>query len=272
MDEGIIKRLVDLRVDFIHVSLLAGTTDIYSLIHPNKTPDDFYRIKRLLIRLADLKDEKKAWKNPHINMYYVIFNKNFHQLHQMVDLALEVRANSMEFTPIDTVPGKTDVLLLNNSQRITLIREMKFQINRLKKLQKKYPTPITFIEQCDTFLKRLSSKKATKGEYELSSMRSKSCYVGWVFTRIFADGCVYPCLKAGKISVGNIYESSFKDIWNSERQQEFREKTLKFDLNDHYFRNIGNKGDSKCGCLVSCDNIQLNREIGERLKNCSKIK
>ena len=270
INEAIIRKLVELKVDFIHASVLAGDPDVYVKIHPNKTAEDYLRIKKLLVFLADMKDEQKAWKNPHLNMYYVIFNKNYHQIEPMVELALEVRANSMEFVPIDVIPGETDTLLLNSLQRKIAIREMKSQIKRLKELQKKYPKPITFIEQADTFLKRICERNALKGEYECRSKKAKACYVGWIFSRIAADGTVYPCLKAERIPVGNIYTDSFQDICNSTDQRLFREKTIRFNAKDPYFWKIGNKDNQQCGCLVSCDNIQINLELDKRFKEWLK--
>ncbi len=269
VNEEALRKMVELRVDFLHVSLLAGNSDVYCEVHPNKITDDFLRIKELLVRLADLKHEYEAWNSPHVNIYYVIFNKNYHQIPPMVDVGLEVRANSVEFTPIDVIPGKTDKLLLNESQRQFVLRDMRKQKEKLKALQKKYKTPITFIEQADNFIKKVSSRKATKGEYEVNSRKIKRCYVGWMFSRIAADGNVYPCLKSDKIPVGNIYSSSFLEIWNDTKQRMFREKTIKFDLKDPYFLRIGNNN-SKCGCLIACDNMQVNLELDKEFKQWIK--
>lgn len=270
LNEETILKLVDLRVDFIHASILASSPEIYALLHPNKSEDDFIRIRELLLFLSDTKHKRKTLGHkPHLNMYYVICNKNCHQIAQMFDLALELKANSMEFVPVDIVPGATDALLLNDTQRKIAIESLKAQICKFDIIQKKHSMPITFIEQADTFLKRMASGKATSGGYEtlIINKDMNACYVGWVFSRIAANGDVYPCLKADKIPVGNIYQESFENIWNGAKQQQFRKKTKAFNKKDPYFWNIGGKNNRQCGCLSSCDNVQVNIELGKKYRD-----
>ena len=276
LDKDKIKRIVELKVDHIHVSLLAGNEKSYTLIHPNKTEENFFMIKDLLKYLAKLKEEKNQLNLPHINMYYVIFNVNYLDIKIMVDLAREVKANSLEFTPMDAIPEKTDILLLNDAQRAEVLSEVKIQNKKIEEFKREYGVNEPFIAQYDSFINRLSAKKATQGEYENNIVLARPCYVGWAFLRILANGNVNPCLKAHRISIGNIYKHSIRDIWNSRKQQLFRVKSFKLDTNDRYFRIIGNNPNSKFGCLNSCDNIQINLEMhdkyGEILKEHGRIK
>jgi MoaA/NifB/PqqE/SkfB family radical SAM enzyme len=276
LDEDKIKKIVELKVDHIHVSLLAGSEKSYCLVHPNKTEETFFMIKDLLMYLARLKEEKNQLIQPHVNMYYVIGNINYLDIKIMVDVAMVVRANSLEFTPMDVIPGKTDRLLLNDSQRTEVLRAVKIQNERIEQFNREHGGKVTFIEQYDAFVKRLSAVKATQGEYETDIVPERPCYAGWAFLRILADGNVTPCLKAHKISIGNIYKQSIRDIWNSRQQRLFREKSFRLDKNDPYLGIIGNNPDSKCGCLNSCDNIQINVEMhnkyGEILRKYGRIK
>lgn len=276
LDRDKIKRIVELKVDHIHVSLLAGSEKSYCLVHPNKTEETFFMIKDLLKYLSKLKEETNQHIYPHINMYYVIGNVNYLDIKIMVDLAMEVKANSLEFTPMDVIPGKTDILLLNDAQRAEVLREVKIQNKRIEEFNKEHGGLVTFIEQYDAFVKRLSAEKATQGEYETNIVPTRPCYVGWAFLRILANGEVNPCLKAHRISIGNIYKRSIKDIWNSREQRLFRTKSFKLDMDDPYFRMIGNNPNSRFGCLNSCDNIQINLEMhdryGEILKKYGRIK
>lgn len=276
LDKDKIRRIVELKVDHIHVSLLAGRPESYLSVHPNKTEETFFAIKDLLKYLAELKAEKNQPILPHINMYYVIGNVNYRDIKIMTDLAMEVKANSLEFTPMDVIPGKTDTLLLNDSERLEVLREVKVQNKRIEEFNKEHGGKVIFIEQYDAFLKRLSTEKATQGEYETNIVPSRPCYVGWSFLRILANGNVNPCLKAHRISVGNIYKSSIRDIWNGPEERLFRVKSFKLDMSDPYFSMIGNNPNARCGCLNSCDNIQVNLEMhdryGEILKKHGRIK
>ena len=267
IDKKRAEEIVDLKVDFIHVSLLAGTAETYALIHPNKTTETFYQIKEILQYIAYLKQERNQNSPvplPHIDLYYVIFNTNYRDIDSMVNLGIEVKANSLEFTPIDIIPGKTDILLLNDMQKKEVIRDIKIQNRKLEKLNRQQGVMIIFIEQYSSFINRLSAEGAVKGEYEVNTLVNWPCYVGWAFLRILANGNVIPCLKAHRISVGNIYEQSIKDIWNSPEQQLFRKESFKLDRNSLYFRMIGNNPDAQFGCLNSCDNIQINIDMHKK--------
>jgi len=266
------KAIVDFKIDHIHASLLAGTAKTYALIHPNKTEKTFHKIKDALGLVSLLKRKKRQYLRlpfPHINLYYVMFNKNYGEIKEMVDLGLEVHADSVEFTPIDVIPGKTDVLLLNEEQNSQIARDVQVQWERLQEYNKGVPAP-THIQQYDSFLKRISSSDASAGRYESETITKQPCYVGWVFVRINANGDVSPCLKSHKIVVGNIYQSAFSQIWNSPKEQLFRRKSFNLDFSDPYFKEIGNDPNCSSGCLQSCDNIQINIDMHNKFKEVLK--
>lgn len=269
VDTRAAEEIVDMKVDLIHVSLLAGTAKTYALVHPNKTEEDFYRIKELLQYIAHLKREKNQVlpvPQPHIDLYYVIFKTNYKEMARMVDLAIETGANDLEFTPMDAIPGKTDSLLLTGSQRAEALLALQLQAQRLEEYREIHKTTEPFIQQYDSFLRRLSSRRSSDGEHEASTVTGRPCYVGWGFARILANGNVNPCLKAHRITVGNIYRQSFREIWNSEEQQLFRRKSFELNGSDPYFRAIGNNPESAFGCLNSCDNIQINTEMHNKFE------
>jgi len=267
IDKERAKEIVGLKIDLIHVSLLAGTPEIYTLVHPNKTEATFNKIKKILKYLTRLRQQKRQGGPiplPHLDLYYVIFNTNYRDIKKMADLAMEVRANSLEFTPMDVIPGKTDILLLNDSQRKEVLELVKIQHRRIEEFNKRKGGLVTFIEQYDSFINRLSSEGAAKGEYEANTVPSRPCYVGWAFARILANGNVTPCLKAHRVSIGNLYERPFREIWNSPEQQLFRKKSFKLDRTDPYFNLIGNNPNTQFGCLNSCDNIQINIDMHKK--------
>ena len=264
IDKKRAQEIVDLKIDLIHVSLLSGMPKTYAAVHPNKTADTFNKIKETLKYLVELRRERKQETPlplPHIDLYNVIFKANFRDIKAMVDVGLEIGANSIEFTPVDTIPGKTDSLLLNRLQKWLVLLQVISQSRRLAAVRKRNKDIPLFIEQYNSFKKRLSNKKADQGQYEEQTAASLPCYVGWAFARILANGNVNPCLKAHKISVGNIYSNSFSQIWNSPQQREFRAKAFTHKSSDPYFNLIGNDPHARFGCIKSCDNIQINHEM-----------
>lgn len=262
------KEIVDLKIDHIHISLLAGTARTYAIIHPNKSEKIFHAINDVLRYIAYLKKKKNQHLYnplPHIGLYYVIFNKNYHEIDAMAKLAMEVKADSIEFTPVDVIPGKTDCLLLNSAQARAVIDAVNTQSVIVEKYNIHEPVKINIVQK-DSFIKRISSPSAIEGRYESETITKQPCYVGWVFIRIKANGEVNPCLKAHKISVGNLYEKSFKEIWDSPQEQLFRKKSFCLDFSDQYFAQIGNDSNCAFGCLKSCDNIQINVDMNNKYR------
>ena len=214
IDKKRAREIVDFKIDHIHVSLLSGTAQTYGLVHPNKREEDFYKIKEVLNYIALLKQKKGQHLYhplPHINLYYVMFNSNYNEIKEMVDLAIDVKADSVEFPLIDTISGKTDVLLLNKEQADKISVDISSQLKRLEEYNKGVPVK-TNIVYVDGLSKRISSDFVESGFYESDIVSKQPCYVGWNFARILANGQVNPCLKAHRISIGNIYEEPFRDI------------------------------------------------------------
>ncbi|TAM38051.1 radical SAM protein [bacterium] len=279
IDEKMAKEFVDMKIDMIHVSLLAGSAKTYAAVHPGKKEETFYRIKEVLQYLISYRKRKQQGSLipfPHIDLYYVIFNRNYQDINNMIELGMELKANTIEFMPIDIIPGKTDVLLLNEMEKKEVLRDVLSGRQKLDEFNRQQAGIVTFIEQYLPFIERLSAKSALRGEYETNTITGRPCYVGWAFARILADGSVNPCLKAHRISVGNVYKQSFKEIWNGKKEQLFRDKSFKLDKNDKFFTVIGNNPNARFGCLTSCDNIQINTEMhdkyGNILKENGKIK
>ncbi len=126
VDEKAVKELVNLKIDHLTVSVWAGMPEVYSAAHPNKSEDTFYKIKEMLKLLNTLKH-----KHPIIKLYNVIFNMNYHDIEAMMEFAINTNSEAVEFTVIDTIPGKTDKLLLNDKETESLL-------DSCKKLKEKY--------------------------------------------------------------------------------------------------------------------------------------
>jgi radical SAM superfamily enzyme YgiQ (UPF0313 family)/MoaA/NifB/PqqE/SkfB family radical SAM enzyme len=258
VNDETVKRLIELSVDALTVSVWAATPRTYMLTHPNKDEATFYRIKDTLKMFNSLKNKN----HPFIKIYNVISNLNYHEVGQMVEFAEETGSEAVEFTVVDTIPGATDRLTLDRDQRQEILAKCEQILKRNNKVQ---------ILNIEHFMRRLSDACADQAQYDSGFLGKSSCYVGWVFSRIMPDGDVNFCLKAHRIPVGNLYKNSFREIWNSKEQKEFRGRALKFDKNDSFFHSIGNDKDCKVGCYKSCDDIGRNIHIQRHLDELSPI-
>jgi MoaA/NifB/PqqE/SkfB family radical SAM enzyme len=262
VDEQKVKELVKLRVDHLTVSVWAGTPQVYAATHPNKNEQDFAKLKAMVSLLNKLKAA-----HPIIKLYNVVFNLNYHDVEAMVDFAEDTGSETVEFTVIDTMPGKTDSLLLKPDQARSLLEAC--QRIRGKRAHNGHPgsCQVLGLEQ---FIRRIANTDAQRAAYDSNIIGATPCYAGWAFVRILADGNVNSCLKSHRYPVGNIHTQSFRAIWNSRRQKYFRRKTRKLDPSDSFFSLIGNDPKAEMGCYKSCDNIGHNMELQGKLASLSE--
>lgn len=254
LDKKKIDCLVDIGVDTLTVSVWAGTSATYARTHPNKTEHDFYKIKENILYLNTHKRER-----PFTKLYNVLFNMNYFEIKEMVAFAEETACESIEFTLVDTIPGATDTLSLNEKQLVELkalcdsIKANADENNRLK-------VSGILLFQFDQFLRRISiSGDAQEAKYDRNIIDKIPCYIGWLFARVIPNGEVHSCLKAHRIPTGSLYSNTFSEIWNSKKQSYFRGKTRVYKKTDPFFRFIGNDPNTKeAGCHKSCDDIARN--------------
>ncbi|HQP91463.1 MAG TPA: radical SAM protein, partial [Candidatus Omnitrophota bacterium] len=188
VDKECIDEMIALGVDSITVSVWAATSKTYLLTHPNKTEADFGRIKENLIYLAENKKER-----PRIHLYNVIFNKNFTEFEDMVQFALDTKAEMIGFALVDTVPGSTDTLILNDNQ-LHFINDVCRKIKaRLDKSGRLKGARLLFY-RFDDFVRRVSNKDfAMQAKYDKNIIDSLPCYNGWLFARVVSNGEVHSC-------------------------------------------------------------------------------
>jgi len=260
-----IDRIIDIGIDHLTVSIWAGTPETYARTHPNKTGKDFLQIKDNLSYL-----NKRKKKTPYIKIYEVIFNLNYHEIAEMIEFAKNTGCESVEFTLIDTVPGKTDQLALNQKEREKLhVVCQAIAGNMLSNFDYQGVHLFRF----DQFLRRISKEKAVlEAKYDKNIIDEIPCYIGWLFARILPDGNVNTCLKSHRFPVGNLYEENFSQIWNSSKQIYCRKKMLCYRKDDPFFRLMGNDPETKeAGCYKSCDDIGRNLHMHKKILSLTKL-
>ena len=251
------NRISEIKLDHLVISLWAATPEMYAKTHPNKAANDFLRIKHFLALLNERKN-----RYPRVRIYNVISNLNYHELIQMAEFARETRSECVEFTVVDTMPERTDRLLLNSEQAkeiLTMCRELQ-QDKRYYTGDGKF-----LISNFDQFVRRVSSEYSSEAEYDRDYLDDIPCYVGWLFARIIADGNVNSCLKSHRIPIGNLYEQDFADIWNGSKQRDFRKCMTGASKDFRILSMIGNDPKKATGCYKSCDDLGRNILMHEKI-------
>ncbi len=254
--------LVDLPVDHMTISTWAGTPHVYARTHPNKTEEAFEQMRVILKRMA----ERKGGRGhaPFIKLYNVISHLNYDDVEAMIDFATEVNAESVEFTVVDTMPGYTDYLLLNEEQRQDLYRRCMKISERVEREE----IPLELF-RWDQFMRRISTPDSNVGDYDKNIIDSLPCTVGWTFARILPDGNVNPCLKGHRYPIGNIYDNTFREIWSSPLQYDFRRQANQLKKVGPVFKLMGNDPDAEVGCYRGCDDLGRNEFTWGRMQELS---
>lgn len=116
LTEKICRRLVELGVDHLTVSVWAGTPKVYEATHPNQKGKTLLKLRKTLRLLHQIKSERRTYY-PQVKIYHVVNHRNADDIDAMVTFAVESLAEYIEFTPIDVVPGYTDELALTDDDR-----------------------------------------------------------------------------------------------------------------------------------------------------------
>ncbi|MBU1853423.1 MAG: radical SAM protein [Candidatus Omnitrophica bacterium] len=242
-----IKKLIDLGLEELCISIWGSNSQIYDKIHPGVSSSYFERLKE---NLLFLKETKK--NGPRVTFANVIMNLNFEDFQDMYKFGLQYGADAVYFTLVDIFQKQTDKLLLNEEERKKLL-------NMAMEVKERNKDDSLHLEFFDGFLRRLSKscEDFEKGEYDKFDVDKIPCYVGWFFARVLANGNIVPCCRGVKKVLGNINKKSFKDIWFSEKYNEFRARAKYLSKNDIYFQKIG--------CIKECDNLMHNEEMHSKI-------
>ena len=243
-DESV-KKIVELEIDQLDVSLQAATPETYKKIHPALKEGVFEKIKRSLLLLSELK-KAAGRKQPYLTLIDAVCSLNYKDTVRMVELAHEVGAQNVGYKRIDVIP-ETRSLLLNEGQ----VEELCALINEAKARAEELGVATSL-----GFFQKYITPGLQSGEFTTGYYAQVPCYVGWLSSRILSDGSVVPCCGCYNPPLGNIRKDSFASIWNSGKYREFREKSLNILKNPKMVQN--------CKCS-SCVDFEFNLGVYARL-------
>ena len=245
VNEEIIYKLINLKLNNLTLSLWAGDSDTYIKTHPTKSKDDFEKIKKLLTIFSISRDKNET----KIVIANVISNLNYNNVNEMLLFAKKTFVDEVYFTLIDPIIGKTDQFLLSKKEQ----KKLSLTFKKIKETIENYPF---HIDNIDNIIRRISSDSLIKGEYDKNILPQIHCYAGWNFARILANGDVVPCCKGVNIVIGNIIQNRFIKLWNSKKSLNFRKQSY----------NLDKELVTKVECFKTCDNLMQNIEADNKIK------
>ena len=228
------KLIVNAGVDELSLSI-DGPEEVHDDVRNMKGA--FSAIKKGVDEVNRLKAERKS-RFPIINIVCTISDRNFSRLDELVKVAEDMKAHTLNFHHLIHTDGET--VKAHNAEFKELFGcESKdwegFVLPNIRKVDaavltekirsitsKKYPFLVSFYPNFGL--------KELKDYYSDPKFISKSyperCLSPWIVSYIYPDGSVLPCHSLG-YSAGNINEKSFLDIWNGEEMRKFRKELKK---------------------------------------------
>ncbi len=247
-----VDQLIDNRLDIINISLNAATPETYAIVHGEKLGG---RFNPILETVAYITERKKALRvdKPHLALRFVITRLNRGELEDFVDKAIELGANELFFQNYLPPPFAEDIALDREEKK-----KLADILNRLKEKTARHgiKTNLEFIaaKYADSELSTLDLSSAD--DLSIDDFHNRhSCYVGWTYVMILAGGEVMPCCYCSS-PLGNINESSFKEIWFGDTYNTFRQNAI--DLPKL------KKTIISCRCFDSCGSIPENLTVIRR--------
>jgi MoaA/NifB/PqqE/SkfB family radical SAM enzyme len=204
LTEDVIRRLVDLRLDLLTISLWASSEKEYERLYPGTKPIYFNKVLEALKRVTNVKAKEKS-QLPALRLHRPISKDNFRTVEVAFDQAYAAGCNQLTVAPIYSLKGEVTSYTLSSSEE----KDLFFSLFRMKRHLKKYSIG--------------NNIDVTMQIYRIGEAVWKTlpCYGGWLHSRIRIDGTVFPCGRCS-LPLGNLSEMNFHEIWNGEAYRSFR--------------------------------------------------
>ena len=204
IDEKTAKKLIEMEIDKIFISLDAATKQTYEKI---RVGSNFDRVINNVRNFIKLKQAARG-KYPRLDFHFIISKQNIHEVLPYIKLVHSLRNKekvSIQFTRMLHEFKETADLFVKIPEELVLAAKKRAkEFNIQLSWNANVPANKPPISQCTE----------------------------WIMPFVFVTGHVIPCCsgnEAGqrefqkKYSLGNIFEKPFKEIWYGEKYKKFRQ-------------------------------------------------
>jgi MoaA/NifB/PqqE/SkfB family radical SAM enzyme len=207
INDNEIEELVSLSVEGVYISMDAATKDTYRKI---RVGCDFDRVIEKIKKILALKKKLKT-PFPELSFRFIILKPNLHEIPLFIDLVASF--------------GKRE--LLGSDSRVNFVGNLEFP--EVKHLSV-YEIPEAIINAALYKARKYNLNVIFSHTEPKTNPTLNECYA-WLEPYIMMPGYVLPCCNVmmsnrriflRQHSFGNLFKSSFRDIWHSDRYKRFR--------------------------------------------------
>jgi radical SAM protein with 4Fe4S-binding SPASM domain len=224
-------------IETLSVSIDGGTRETYERIRVN---GNFDKLVRNLENFARLKRERRATR-PALRMNTVLMKSTIAELPLIVDLAIRATACRLECIRFLQINKELDEAITDWESVMPILAEAK------KRAHDAGMELFLPIEDPRLDVERDTNREAACNTSDVGRF-SRYCEAPWSAVQIYPNGDIHPCGFYGK-PFGNLKNTDFIDIWNSEPYLELRRSLTRIELhpkckicNPHGYDNIERKG------------------------------
>ncbi len=202
IDDGKANEIIDMGIDQMIISLDAATKETYEKI---RVGSDFDRVIKNIKNFYRLKKEKHA-HFPEVDFHYIINKYNLHEVVPYIDLVRSITQGNVNIK----------------------FSRMLHEFEQVKDLFVEIPEEI--IQGTEEKAKASNIKLMWNLDVPKNKPDMNEC-IEWTMPFIFVTGHVISCCSGNEsgnrelqkeVSLGNIFEQSFKSIWNGEKYRTLR--------------------------------------------------
>jgi len=231
-------------LDELIVSINAGAAESWAAQNPGAAGDSFERIVEGVAGQAAARKAQAAG-NPRINLSVVLTRHSAADVEALFELARKAGADAVTFLPL------MEIRLAGQAVN----RDLRVGADEFKRFMEEVAEFGARAEGEGFFLGYAGSADDGGVISDRGTYSNQPCYAGYAFAAVYPNGDVRPCCHCEPV-MGNMRESSFYDIWRSERFRQQRERMLK----------IAQRGQELDGCLCKeCGYLHENIEIHRRI-------
>lgn len=200
LTERILHEIFDSGLDWLNFSLDGATKATFEKMRPGSV------FEEVLGNLRRITEAARGRSRPTLSVWFLASRENIHELPQMVDLVKGLGISRLNTQGVHYW-GHAD--WHDRAREANKIPELVGTLQHVAALARAAGVQFQAVN--------FPNREAGRG-----------CKWPWKGSYITADGFVTPCCENGsdpdKINFGNVLDTPFSEIWNSESYQKFREE------------------------------------------------
>ncbi len=215
MNADVAEAMLDMEWDDTRVSVNAGDRETYLAVNG---ADNFAVTRENLLRFTDLRERMGKRYACGLRLYFVLQRQNIHAIEDMVRLAEEVGADSIEWDPIIPLEPDAKLTPLECAQAVERLEtaatgsSVPSNLGRIRELLR--PAAETPVLVAGPVTVDTGDAQPPKDGKQAAAhfLEGKQCIVGFRQVFIRSNGDVLPCCFSDDI-LGNLQTTNFSEVW-----------------------------------------------------------